>query len=165
MIFVSIIVVLCVDHPTEKRVQQHTKSLTTLTILSTPTKLTISTYHKNYQEEICRIRIVYFVLFVVFLCFILPQHDERSVYVHCTSISSDFLYLILGILFCGLKGHLNICVVCPIRQPIHACSWVKASLVNMDEYIICDVEMILFVKVTFMSQNTRKPSSSPVTSL
>ena len=30
---------------------------------------------------------------------------------------------------------------------------------------ICDVKMILFVKVTFMSQNTRKPSSSPVTSL
>ena len=95
MIFVSIIVVLCVDHPTEKRVQQHTMSLTTLTILSTPTKLTISTYQKNYQEEICRIRIVSFVLFVVFLCFILSQHGERSVYVHYTSKTSDFLYLIL----------------------------------------------------------------------
>ena len=55
----------------------------------------MSTDQKSHQEKKCRIRIVYFVLFVVFLCFILSQHGERSVYVHCKSKTSDFLYLIL----------------------------------------------------------------------
>ena len=42
-------------------------TLTTLTILSTPTKLPISTDQKNYEEDKCRIRIVYLHCFLPLL--------------------------------------------------------------------------------------------------